>query len=1070
MDMAKIRAEEWDSAPAFGDMLKATPDVQREIVRQASYLVSASNGDGTPPPLAEDSLYLPVLASVRAVSPIEAEWKQMGRDAAQRPDNLVRMLDALWRKPLVQAAKRLFKNKLPFSEMDVIFLAGRTAWLEANTSYENELLPEVVSTVEAFVAGAKTRGQLEEPIDALATAVSKAGGGRAKKIHWRLVEVQQRLRREPATPADVVRQKPDDETPTADALWAGFAKAPPDPWNARAFAKAPTVQSILAAHPDIRGEVAQLALKKLVGKDQHDSSAAELLRLILMKEPELPANVLARLAADCCRFQGIYHGIQVFMNRLVDQIESAMRATNSPELRTAVSNWVNADNFCGNKPDRDMAAQLRRMLEPKSQTPLAQGEAWSDAAIADLTAMKGTQHAKWLSLLAHCQTATGGAPSAKWAKTARGLLKEVGAEAFRRRVLAWFPLVNEPRTQRIEEWHREYHPDPNQLIIEPHADILKGLAWFAGLREDKELARALTALALSCYRKIPLKGPREVKVGNACVAALGLMPGLEGVYQLALLKVRVKFGTAQKGVEKALTAAAERAGLPRDELEEMAVPAYGLTEVGRSVETFGEFTAELRVAGTTSVELAWFKADGKPVKSVSAAVKQSHAEDLKELQTAAKDIARMLPAQRERLDSLFLQQREWPLAVWRERYLDHPLVGVLARRLIWEFTTAGKMTAGMWLGRSRREEVPSEMRNAERGVRNEGQSLVTSAPTGALVDLDLRPIAKLGEGTTVRLWHPIGKDVDEIVAWRTWLDEQQIQQPFKQAHREVYLLTDAERHTRTYSNRYAAHILKQHQFNALAALRGWKNKLRLNVDQVFPPATLHLPKWNLRAEFWIEGIGDDWGTDLNESGVYLRVATDQVRFYRPNDPQVTGGGFSGPYAPRHGEEAATPLALEEIPPLVFSEVMRDVDLFVGVASVGNDPAWNDGGPEGRHRDYWQSYSFGDLTATAQTRKAVLERLVPKLKIAGQCSFADKFVVVRGSLRTYKIHLGSGNILMSPNDQYLCIVPKQGVADDGKVFLPFEGDRTLSVILSKAFLLADDAKIKDPTIVSQIKKA
>ena len=95
--------------------------------------------------------------------------------------------------------------------------------------------------------------------------------------------------------------------------------------------------------------------------------------------------------------------------------------------------------------------------------------------------------------------------------------------------------------------------------------------------------------------------------------------------------------------------------------------------------------------------------------------------------------------------------------------------------------------------------------------------------------------------------------------------------------------------------------------------------------------------------------------------------------------------------------------------------------------------------------------------------------MPKLKIAGQCSFEEKFLVVKGSLRSYKIHLGSGNILMTPNDQYLCIVPKQGAAEDGKVLLPFEGDRTLSVILSKAFLLANDAMIKDLSIVSQIKR-
>ena len=35
-------------------------------------------------------------------------------------------------------------------------------------------------------------------------------------------------------------------------------------------------------------------------------------------------------------------------------------------------------------------------------------------------------------------------------------------------------------------------------------------------------------------------------------------------------------------------------------------------------------------------------------------------------------------------------------------------------------------------------------------------------------------------------------------------------------------------------------------------------------------------------------------------------------------------------------------------------------------------------------------------------------------------------------------------------------------------LPFEGDDTLSIILSKAFMLADDDKIKDASIISQIR--
>ncbi|MEX0724765.1 MAG: hypothetical protein WD065_00765, partial [Planctomycetaceae bacterium] len=143
-------------------------------------------------------------------------------------------------------------------------------------------------------------------------------------------------------------------------------------------------------------------------------------------------------------------------------------------------------------------------------------------------------------------------------------------------------------------------------------------------------------------------------------------------------------------------------------------------------------------------------------------------------------------------------------------------------------------------------------------------------------------------------------------------------------------------------------------------------------------------------------------------------------------------------------------------------------LFVGVASVGNDPTWQDGGPQGRYRDYWHTYSFGELSGSATTRKQVLERLVPRLNIADRCSLSDRFLVVRGNKRTYKIHLGSGNILMEPNDQYLCIVPdSRARAKEDDLYLPFEGDGVLSIIISKALLLAADDKIKDPTITRQI---
>ena len=60
--------------------------------------------------------------------------------------------------------------------------------------------------------------------------------------------------------------------------------------------------------------------------------------------------------------------------------------------------------------------------------------------------------------------------------------------------------------------------------------------------------------------------------------------------------------------------------------------------------------------------------------------------------------------------------------------------------------------------------------------------------------------------------------------------------------------------------------------------------------------------------------------------------------------------------------------------------------------------------------------------------------------------------------------------MTPNDQYLYIEPARGKAlprGAGKVFFPYEGDQTLSGILCKAFMLAEDINIEDRTIRSQI---
>ncbi|AVH61196.1 DUF4132 domain-containing protein [Streptomyces dengpaensis] len=668
------------------------------------------------------------------------------------------------------------------------------------------------------------------------------------------------------------------------------------------------------------------------------------------------------------------------------------------------------------------------------------GEAWADRALAELAELgegkgKGRDEGEdegWQRLLAHAATATAARPSAKWERTGRALIETLGPDEVRERLLPWLRLVGKPRTRPLLA--SGYGANPNETFDPYNANVLRGLAWLlSSLPAHAETARVLGTLVETALRKVAGLGPVNPKVANAGVVALSRIDSEPALAELARLATRVTYKGTLKLLNTALDSRAEALGLSREEIEELAVPTYGLTEIGRARHQFGEITALVEVHGSKAV-LGWHNAAGKAVKTVPAIVRRDHADELKELKAAVKDIDKMLSAQSERLDRQFLARRSWPYETWRERYLDHPLVGTLARRLLW---TVDGTTVGY--------------------------------ADGSLRTLTDDPVDPVDQGAEVRLWHPVGHEPAAIVAWRDWLERHEITQPFKQAHREVYLLTDAERATGTYSNRFAAHILRQHQFHSLAAVRGWRNKLRLCVDDEAPPATRELPQWGLRAEYWIEGEGEEYGVDTTESGSYLRLRTDQVRFYPIDAPDNSAHCYGGEYRMwlRDGAQPVDPIPLTDIPPLVLSEVLRDVDLFVGVASVGNDPTWQDGGPDGRFREYWTSYGFGELNQSAETRRVLLDRLIPRLAIADRCTLEGRFLHVKGERHTYKIHLGSGNILMSPNDQYLCIVPKGSAGGPQAGYLPFEGDRMLAVILSKAMMLADDTKITDPTILSQL---
>ena len=68
----------------------------------------------------------------------------------------------------------------------------------------------------------------------------------------------------------------------------------------------------------------------------------------------------------------------------------------------------------------------------------------------------------------------------------------------------------------------------------------------------------------------------------------------------------------------------------------------------------------------------------------------------------------------------------------------------------------------------------------------------------------------------------------------------------------------------------------------------------------------------MRAEFWVEGAGED----TNESGTFNYLLTDQVRFYKIDAAENRAHACAGPYTSRgRNVEANQPLPVNNIPAL-----------------------------------------------------------------------------------------------------------------------------------------------------------
>ncbi len=256
----------------------------------------------------------------------------------------------------------------------------------------------------------------------------------------------------------------------------------------------------------------------------------------------------------------------------------------------------------------------------------------------------------------------------------------------------------------------------------------------------------------------------------------------------------------------------------------------------------------------------------------------------------------------------------------------------------------------------------------------------------------------------------------EAVQWdsyQKYLFENRIVQPFKQVFRELYVMTEDERERSYRSERYQGHQIQPKKTVALLRTRGWTVNREDGLQKVY-----------------------------HKHG-FIATMYAMADWFSPADVEAP----TLEYVCFHSLKDYKPLPMEEIPPVVFSEVMRDVDLVVSVAHVGGVD------PEASH--------------STMEMRGVLAKESARLFKLDNVDVKERHIVITGTLGEYSIHLGSANV--SKKGLALNIIPVHS-QHRGRMFLPFvDDDPKTAELISKMKLFAEDHKIQDPTVLAQINK-
>ncbi|MEU9116570.1 hypothetical protein AB0D04_33700 [Streptomyces sp. NPDC048483] len=288
-----------------------------------------------------------------------------------------------------------------------------------------------------------------------------------------------------------------------------------------------------------------------------------------------------------------------------------------------------------------------------------------------------------------------------WKRRTKALLKAYGAEELVRylvRELAQggsFHDMTDPR-HIIQDIGQSRAPSPARS---PAIGVTLAAGWLRG--DTSELAADLAMVARKNAQAMDTYYRADDDLAGATFTALGELPGPAAMEELWTLHYWVTPSQhPHKVLVKSVKKAAARLVVPPHELAERTVSRHGLEPdrtltigwIGRGALWWNAaLDAVITVHDTGRVTVDWTDEDGTttrttaPFRSPHGYKTRTRADSVDAVRRHAQDMERTLAAERLRLATLAGENRTWLWPDWTRYYRDHPITGVFARSLDWEY-------------------------------------------------------------------------------------------------------------------------------------------------------------------------------------------------------------------------------------------------------------------------------------------------------------------------------------------------------------------------------------------------